>query len=80
MPKKCKDKEVDVAILQEQMNETKQFIKDMQNNHLPNIYDGLKSLDLKVSKLGIWDKIKSVMLYTSSVIIGSMATYIFLTK
>ena len=77
MPK-CKDKEIDIAVLQEQMNETKSFIKDMQDNHLPHIYISLESINLKMSKLNIWDKIKSIALIVASSMIGTMATYIFL--
>mgnify|MGYP001597784430 CR=1 FL=1 len=78
MPKKCKDEEIDVAVLQEQMNETKSFIKDMQVKHLPHIYTSLESINIKMSKLNIWDKLKSISLIIASGMIGTMATYIFL--
>lgn len=78
MPKKCTEKETDVVILKEQMDETKEFIKDMKNNHLPHIYNTLNEISLKLAKLNIWDKLKSVALIVASGIIGSMAAYIFL--
>ena len=39
-----KKQEIDVVILQEQMLETKEFIKDMKVNHLPHLYDGINEI------------------------------------
>ena len=49
MPKKCKNSEVDVAVLKEQMSETKDFIKDMNDNHLPHIYNSINSINIKLA-------------------------------
>ena len=75
---KCKNGKTEIAVLKEQMDETKEFVKDMKNNHLPHIYDTLNKININLAKLGIWDKLKSIALVISSGIIGAMAAYIFL--
>ena len=40
---------VKIAVLDEQMNETKLFIKDMKENHLPHIYEGINAINLKIA-------------------------------
>ena len=75
---KCKNGKTEIAVLKEQMDETKECVKDMKNNHLPHIYDTLNKININLAKLGIWDKLKSIALVISSGIIGAMAAYIFL--
>ena len=77
--KDCINKELDIAVLKEQMDETKEFINEMKEKHLPHIYKTLNEINLKLAKLNIWDKIKSISLIIASGLIGSMAAYIFLT-
>ena len=75
---KCRNGKTEIAVLKEQMDETKEFVKDMKNNHLPHIYDTLNKININLAKVGIWDKLKSIALVISSGIIGAMAAYIFL--
>ena len=75
---KCKDKSIDIAVLKEQMDETKEFVKDIQETHLPHIYNSLNEINIKLAKLNIWDKIKSIALIVASGVIGTLSTYIFL--
>ena len=74
----CEEHKTKIAVLEEQMKSTKDFVSEMQSSHLPHIYSKLEEINIKLSKLNIWDKIKSVALIAASGMIGTMATYIFL--
>ena len=79
MPKKnCNENKVDIAVLDNRVKSVENFVKDINTNHLPHIYEKLDNIDVKLAKLNIWDKIKSIALIAASGMIGTMATYIFL--
>ena len=79
MPKKnCNETKVNIAVLDNRVKVIENFVEDINKNHLPHIYEKLENIDVKLAKLNIWDKIKSISLITASGIIGTMATYIFL--
>ena len=79
MPKKnCKDNELNIAVLDNRVKSVEYFVKEMNENHLPHIYEALKQINNKIVSLNIWDRIKSVALIVASGMIGAMGTYIFL--
>lgn len=79
MPKKsCNENKVDIAVLDNRVKAVENFVEEINKNHLPHIYEKLDNIDIKLAKLSIWDKLKSIALIVSSGLIGTMATYIFL--
>ena len=78
MSKKCKDNEANIAVLNTRVKSIESFVENMNKNHLPHIYEKLDNIDIKLTKLNIWDKIKSIALIIASGIIGTLSTYIFL--
>mgnify|MGYP001573989132 CR=1 FL=1 len=80
--KNCNNKEgkqdIRIAVIHQQIAELKLFVGEMKGTNLPHIYSKLDEINSKLSKLSIWDKIKSIALVISAGMIGTMATYIFL--
>ena len=77
--KNCTDNKIDIAVLDNRVKSVENFVREINNNHLPHIYEKLDTIDVKLAKLNIWDKLKSIGLIIASGMIGTMATYIFLT-
>lgn len=78
MKKNCKEVNVNIAVLDNRVKSVENFVEEINKNHLPHIYKKLDTIDIKLAKLNIWDKLKSIALIISSGIIGSLTTYIFL--
>ena len=49
MPKKCKDSEVDIAVLDTRVKSVESFVEDMNKNHLPHIYEKLHKIDNRLA-------------------------------
>ena len=49
MPKKCKDTEVDIAVLDNRVKSVEHFVEEMTTNHLPHLYQGINDLKLKMA-------------------------------
>ena len=78
---KCKyadNQNTDIATLKIEIGNIKEFVKEMNENHLPHINEKLDDIHSRISKLNIWDKLKSITLMIATGIIGTLATYIFL--
>ena len=50
MSRKCKDQDsINIAVLQEKVNEMNKFIDDIHKNHLPHIYSRLNKIDTRMA-------------------------------
>ena len=80
---KSTEQGMSIAVLKTRMDETKASVDELKKTHLPNIYESLNKINIKLVELGkndIWSKLKTIVLIIASGIIGSMSTYIFLSK
>lgn len=66
---KYSDRDIKIARLDEQMIETKDFIRDIKDNHLPHIYKELNSINLK---LAYWSGAIIVLGATAQILINKL--------
>ena len=69
MPKKCNNPEnhTDIAVLKSEHNATREFIKKMEENHLPHLYNRLSSIE---TKLAYWGGGIAVLVVVSQVVLA----------
>jgi len=48
--RKCEDNKLDIAVLNEKVQHTEEFVKEMKENHLPHIYDRLNDVDKSIAR------------------------------